>query len=84
MDLGLDYSVTALLLNLAYLVIGVAAGVGIIRYLFWSMNRSIGVTFTDNVWGELQSGNLAVAIYFGARLIAIFLFVGMLASALIR
>lgn len=43
----------------------------ILRGLLWWLDLSLCISFTDDVWPELKRGNLAVAVYFSSRLVAV-------------
>lgn len=63
-------------LNLLYFIITV----WMVFFVLRRLDKSLGVTFKDDVLVPLLAGNLAPAIYFGAR----FLGVCILAAAFLR
>ena len=53
-----------------------AAGLVLAWALLRLMDKSLGISFGADIWPQLKEGNLAPAIYFGARVVAVLGFVG--------
>lgn len=81
---GIAFAAFALGRNIVYLVIGLAILIAVTWLLFWYMNRSIGLTFSEHVWPNMQNDPKAVALYFGLRVFGVLVAGGLIASAFLK
>jgi hypothetical protein len=81
---GIAFAAFALGRNIIYLVIGLAILIGAVEILFRYMNWSLGITFKDHVWKTLKRNPMALALYFGLRVLGVLIAGGTIAAAFLK
>lgn len=70
--------------NLVYLLVVLFILNHVVDHMFTKMNREMGIKPDENIWAELEKGNLAAAVYFGFRVAAVLIAGGLIVAGFIK
>ena len=78
------FSVFALVRNVIYLVIALVIMFAMFELLFRYMNAQLGINFKEHAWDVIKTSPEATALYFGLRILGVFIACGLVASAFLK
>lgn len=70
--LAMPFSATPWWIQLPGITILAVVGVGMAHLLLTRRDSQTTIKFATHVWPQLAAGNMAVAVYYGLRVVAVF------------